>query len=107
MTATAYPLRYRSAEARGTRIGRPLRLLGRVRGVDEALLERIGRAFHEQDEPAAALAAALRLPRGARAASPMPSSGQPSPRSAPCGEIGPGLCRPRHNQPTSAIGPRP
>ncbi|MCP2263516.1 oxygenase MpaB family protein [Promicromonospora thailandica] len=64
MTATAYPLRYRSAEARGTRIGRPLRLLGRVRGVDEALLERIGRAFHEQDEPAAALAAALRLPRG-------------------------------------------
>jgi hypothetical protein len=59
------PLRFRSAEARGTRIGRPLRLLGRARGVDEALLDRIGRAFFEQDDAGAALAAAMRLPAGA------------------------------------------
>lgn len=65
MTGASYPLRFRSAEARGTRIGRPLRLFGRVRGVDEALLDRIGRGFSERDEPAAALAAALRLPPGA------------------------------------------
>jgi hypothetical protein len=63
-TAT-YPLRFRSAEARGARIGRPLRLLGRARGVDEALLDRIGRAFFEQDDAGAALAAAMRLPAGA------------------------------------------
>ncbi|MFI2488378.1 oxygenase MpaB family protein [Promicromonospora kroppenstedtii] len=62
--APAYPLRFRSAEARGTRIGRPLRVLGRVRGVDEALLDRIGRAFLEQDDAGAALAAAMRLPAG-------------------------------------------
>jgi hypothetical protein len=64
--APAYPLRFRSAEARGARIGRPLRLLGRAgRGVDEALLDRIGRAFFEQDDAGAALAAAMRLPAGA------------------------------------------
>ncbi|MFC4629232.1 oxygenase MpaB family protein [Promicromonospora alba] len=62
--APTYPLRFRSAEARGTRIGRPLRLLGRARGVDEALLDRIGRAFFEQDDAGAALAAAMRLPAG-------------------------------------------
>jgi hypothetical protein len=62
--APIYPLRFRSAEARGTRIGRPLRLLGRARGVDEALLDRIGRAFFEQDDAGAALAAAMRLPAG-------------------------------------------
>jgi hypothetical protein len=60
----AYPVRFRSAEARGVRIGRPLRLLGRVRGVDEALMDRIGRAFFEQDDAGAALAAAMRLPAG-------------------------------------------
>ncbi|MEU4387211.1 oxygenase MpaB family protein [Promicromonospora sp. NPDC023805] len=58
----SYPLRFRSAETRGTRIGRPLRLFARVRGVDEALLDRIGRAFLEQDDAGAALAAAMRLP---------------------------------------------
>ncbi|MFD6140344.1 oxygenase MpaB family protein [Promicromonospora sp. NPDC060271] len=62
--APAYPLRFRSAEARGARIGRPLRLLGRARDVDEALLDRIGRAFFEQDDAGAALAAAMRLPVG-------------------------------------------
>lgn len=59
-----YPRRFRTAEARGTRIGRPLRLLGRVRGVDEALLDRIGRAFFETDDAGAALATAMRLPPG-------------------------------------------
>ncbi|MEV0949758.1 oxygenase MpaB family protein [Promicromonospora sp. NPDC050249] len=59
---TTYPLRFRSAEARGARIGRPLRLFARVRGVDGALLDRIGRAFFEQDDAGAALAAAMRLP---------------------------------------------
>jgi hypothetical protein len=63
--APTYPLRFRSAEARGARIGRPLRLFGRARGVDEALLDRIGRAFFEQDDAGAALAAAMRLPAGA------------------------------------------
>jgi hypothetical protein len=62
--APTYPLRFRSAEARGTRIGRPLRLLGRVRGVDEALMDRIGRAFFEADDAGAVLAAAMRLPAG-------------------------------------------
>ncbi|MFD2797698.1 oxygenase MpaB family protein [Promicromonospora vindobonensis] len=62
--ALTYPRRFRSAEARGARIGRPLRLLGRVRGVDEALMERIGRAFFEADDAGAALAAAMRLPSG-------------------------------------------
>lgn len=63
--SASYPLRFRSAEARGARIGRPLRLLGRVRGVDEALMDRIGRAFFETDGAGAALAAAMRLPPGA------------------------------------------
>ena len=62
-TAT-YPLRFRSAENRGARIGRPLRLLGRARGVDEDLMDRIGRAFFEADDAGAALAAAMRLPAG-------------------------------------------
>jgi len=53
-----YPLRYRAAETRGARIGRPLRVLGRVRGVDEALMNRIGCAFLEQDAAGAALAVA-------------------------------------------------
>jgi hypothetical protein len=63
--APTYPLRFRAAEARGARIGRPLRLLGRVRGVDEALMDRIGRAFFEADDAGVALAAAMRLPAGA------------------------------------------
>ena len=63
-TTAVYPLRFRSAEARGARIGRPLRLFGRVGRVDEALLERIGRAFSEEDDAGAALAAAMRLPAG-------------------------------------------
>lgn len=61
----AYPGRFRSAEARGARIARPLRLFGRVRTVDEVLLDRIGRGFFEVDEAGTALASAMRLPAGA------------------------------------------
>lgn len=60
----AYPQRFREAEARGVRLGRPLRLMGRVRGVDEELMDRIGRAFGERDEPGAALADAMRMRAG-------------------------------------------
>ncbi|MEZ0578386.1 oxygenase MpaB family protein [Nocardioides sp. MH1] len=60
----AYPQRYRAAEARGVRLGRPLRLLGRVRHVDEELMARIGRGFGERDEPGARLADAIRMRAG-------------------------------------------
>jgi hypothetical protein len=60
----AFPQRFREAEARSTRLGRPLRLLGRVREVDEDLMERIGRAFGERDEAGAALADAIRMRAG-------------------------------------------
>ncbi|MBM9459533.1 DUF2236 domain-containing protein [Nocardioides sp. zg-536] len=58
------PTRFRSAEERNRRLGRPLRLLGRVRGVDEALLARVGRAMNERDEAGARLAEAIRLRAG-------------------------------------------
>ncbi|KAA1418963.1 DUF2236 domain-containing protein [Nocardioides humilatus] len=60
----AYPQRYREAEARGVRLGRPLRLMGRVRDVDEELMDRVGRAFGERDEPGALLADAIRMRAG-------------------------------------------
>ena len=60
----AYPQRYREAEARGVRLGVPLRVLGRVKDVDEELMARIGRAFGERDEPGAALADAIRMRAG-------------------------------------------
>ncbi|HEY1134579.1 MAG TPA: oxygenase MpaB family protein [Nocardioides sp.] len=62
--APAPPTRFRSAEERGRRLGRTLRVVGRVRDVDEDLLARIGTALREQDEVGARLAAALRLPAG-------------------------------------------
>ena len=49
----AYPQRFREAEARGVRLGVPLRVMGRVKGVDEDLMDRIGRAFGERDEAGA------------------------------------------------------
>lgn len=59
--AQALPSRFREAEARGARIGRLLRVVGRVpAGVDEALMERIGQALLETDEAGAALADAMR-----------------------------------------------
>ncbi|GAA3804812.1 oxygenase MpaB family protein [Nocardioides panacisoli] len=57
----SFPSRYREAEARGARLGRPLKVMGRVSGVDEALMERIGRAFGERDELGARLADAIRM----------------------------------------------
>lgn len=63
--ATAgYPTRYREAEARSRRLGLPLRVAGRVREVDEDLMDRIGRAFLERDEVAADLADAMRMRAG-------------------------------------------
>jgi hypothetical protein len=60
----AYPQRYREAEARGVRLGLPLRVMGRVKGVDEDLMDRIGRAFGERDELGARLADAIRMRAG-------------------------------------------
>lgn len=55
-----YPSRFRAGEARATRMGRPLRLLGRVDALDEAFMDRIGRSFLERDEAGALLADAIR-----------------------------------------------
>jgi len=63
-SAGAHPTRFREAEARGVRLGRPLRMMGRVKDVDEALMDRIGRAFGERDELGAALADAIRMRAG-------------------------------------------
>jgi len=57
-----FPSRYRAAEKRGARLGRPLRLAARIREVDEALLERLGQGFMETDELGGRLAKAMRLP---------------------------------------------
>ncbi len=62
---TGFPTRFREGEARGRRLGRPLRLLGRIDEVDEELMERIGRAFGERDEAGARLAEAIRMRAGA------------------------------------------
>jgi hypothetical protein len=57
-----FPARYRAAEKRGARLGRPLRVAARIRDVDEELLERLGRGFMETDELGGRLANAMRLP---------------------------------------------
>ena len=62
--ATQTPERFRAGESRNRRLGRPLRLLGRVDAVDEALLDRIGAALMRRDEPGAAVAAAMSAPKG-------------------------------------------
>lgn len=67
MTATSvttYPARFREAQARGERLGRPLRLLARVGKVDEELMARLGEGFSARDEVGAALAHAMRLRAG-------------------------------------------
>ena len=61
---TGFPTRFREGEARSRRLGRPLRLLGRIDEVDEDLMERIGRAFGERDEAGARLAEAIRMRAG-------------------------------------------
>lgn len=65
--ATArYPTRFREGEARSRRLGRPLRVFGRIddSGVDEALMDRIGRGFFETDELGGRLAQAIRMRAG-------------------------------------------
>lgn len=63
--APPLPRRFRENEARGRRLGRPLRRLGRLRGpVDEALMARIGVGLTERDEPAGVLADAIRTRAG-------------------------------------------
>jgi len=57
-----FPSRYRAAEERGRRLGRPLRVAARIRDVDEELLERLGRGFMQTDELGGRLAKAMRLP---------------------------------------------
>jgi hypothetical protein len=59
-TTVRPPSRFRAGEERGARIGRPLKLVGRVRTVDEDLMELIGQRFMERDEAGAALARAIR-----------------------------------------------
>lgn len=60
------PTRHRAAQARGARMGRPLRVFGRVRQVDESLLRSIGEGYLRIDEPGARLAAAFRAKGGDR-----------------------------------------
>ncbi len=59
---TTYPTRFRSGEERAARIGRLLKAVGRVREVDDALMDQIGRRFMERDEVGAALVHAMRSP---------------------------------------------
>jgi hypothetical protein len=59
-----FPTRFREAEPRGARLGRPLRLVGRVREVDEDLMRLIGQRFSHRDELGARLAHAMRLRAG-------------------------------------------
>jgi hypothetical protein len=64
-TTRPAPTRFRQAEARGRRIGRPLLVAGGIDGeIDEALMARIGAALLERDELGARLADAMRLPPG-------------------------------------------
>jgi hypothetical protein len=58
------PTRFMAGVERNRRLGRPLKLVGRVKGVDEDLLARIGEAMMERDEPGARLADAIRLRAG-------------------------------------------
>ncbi|WP_182379966.1 oxygenase MpaB family protein [Nocardioides sp. WS12] len=59
------PSRFKAGGDRNRRLGRPLKLIGRVKDVDDALLTRIGEAMMERDEPGARLADAIRLRAGA------------------------------------------
>lgn len=61
---TLYPKRFRSAEERGAKIGRVLRVAAGVGRVDEALLDEMGRRMMTRDELAADLVRAMRRPAG-------------------------------------------
>lgn len=62
--ATPIPTRYREAEERSRRMGRPLKAFARIDDLDEDLMTRIGHAFNEQDELGARLADAMRMRAG-------------------------------------------
>ena len=64
ITATRVPTRFREAEERGRRLGRPLRLAARIGGVDEDLMRRIGEKMLTRDELGGRLADAMRLRAG-------------------------------------------
>ncbi|MGZ5389660.1 MAG: oxygenase MpaB family protein [Aeromicrobium sp.] len=59
-TAVSPPTRFRAGERRAARIGRVLKVVGRIRTVDEELMTVIGQRFMERDEIGAALARAIR-----------------------------------------------
>lgn len=59
-----YPHRFMAGEDRNRRIGRPLQRSTGITDLDSALLDRIGRALVERDEPGAALVAAVRRGSG-------------------------------------------
>lgn len=61
----ATPVRFKAGGERNRRLGRPLKLVGRIKDVDDDLLERIGGAMLERDELGARLAQAIRLRAGA------------------------------------------
>src|SRR3954453_17416515 len=63
-TTARPPARFRAGEARGARLGRPLKRIGRVKSVDEDQLALIGQRFMERDEVGAALARAMRSTTG-------------------------------------------
>lgn len=58
--ATVHPQRFRAAPERSARLARPLRLIARLKTVDEPLLDRIGRQMLARDEVGAELAEAMR-----------------------------------------------
>lgn len=62
--AQVYPSRFKAGGERNKRLGRPLKIVGRVKGVDDALLDRIGRGMFERDELGGRLADAIRLRAG-------------------------------------------
>ncbi|MGC5249306.1 oxygenase MpaB family protein [Gordonia sp. DT219] len=57
------PHRFRAAPDRGRRIGRPLRVYWRLREPTEDEFATLGRRLMMRDEPAAAVVAAMRLPK--------------------------------------------
>jgi hypothetical protein len=63
-TGPSYPTRFRAGGDRNRRLGRPLKVVGRVKAVDEELLNRIGAAMNERDELGGRLADAIRLRAG-------------------------------------------
>jgi len=59
-TARPLPTRFREAEERGRRLGRPLRLAARVGAIDEELMSAVGEGMLACDELGARLAEAMR-----------------------------------------------